>query len=66
MTVCSGTGLLSQMIERGRAAGSCRWSERARGLVTLAVCGCALAVQSAVVAGVAGPGARAASSASRW
>ena len=31
----SGTGLLSQMIERGAGAGSCRRSERARGLVTL-------------------------------
>src|SRR5262249_7338365 len=31
----SGTGLLSQMIERGAGAGSCRKSERARGLVTL-------------------------------
>jgi len=30
----SGTGLLSQMIERGAGAGSCRDSERARGLVT--------------------------------
>jgi hypothetical protein len=40
MTICSGTGLLSQMIERGLVAGSCRWSERARGLVTLPVCVC--------------------------
>jgi len=32
MTMCPGTGLLSQMIERGLAAGSCRKSERARGL----------------------------------
>jgi hypothetical protein len=31
MTMCSETGLLSQMIERGLVAGSCRWSERARG-----------------------------------
>ena len=31
----SGTGLLSQKIERGAGAGSCRRSERARGLVTL-------------------------------
>jgi len=28
----SGTGLLSQMIERGAGAGSCRRSERTRGL----------------------------------
>ena len=35
MTMCPGTGLLSQMIERGLAAGSCRMGERARGLVTL-------------------------------
>jgi len=28
----SGTGLLSQMIERGAGAGSCRMGERARGL----------------------------------
>jgi len=31
----SGTGLLSQMIERGAGAGSCRMGERARGLATL-------------------------------
>jgi hypothetical protein len=31
MTMCPGTGLLSQKIERGLAAGSCRKSERARG-----------------------------------
>ena len=31
----SGTGLLSQMIERGAGAGSCRKGERARGLATL-------------------------------
>ena len=30
MIMCPGTGLLSQMIERGLVAGSCRWSERAR------------------------------------
>ena len=35
MTMCPGTGLLSQMIERGAGAGSCRRSERARGLATL-------------------------------
>ena len=35
MTMCPGTGLLSQMIERGAGAGSCRMGERARGLVTL-------------------------------
>ena len=32
--MCPGTGLLSQMIERGLVAGSCRWGERARGLAT--------------------------------
>jgi hypothetical protein len=32
MTMCPGTWLLSQMIERGRVAGSCRTGERARGL----------------------------------
>ena len=37
MTICPGTGLLSQMIERGAGAGSCRWGERARGLATPAV-----------------------------
>jgi hypothetical protein len=37
MTMCPGTGLLSQKIERGLVAGSCRRSERARGLVTLLV-----------------------------
>jgi hypothetical protein len=37
--MCPGTGLLSQKIERGLVAGSCRRSERARGLVTLLVCG---------------------------
>jgi hypothetical protein len=31
MTMCPGTGLLSQKIERGLVAGSCRRSERARG-----------------------------------
>ena len=31
----SGTGLLSQMIERGADAGSCRRGEHARGLATL-------------------------------
>jgi hypothetical protein len=31
MTMCSGTGLLSHVIERGLVAGSCRWSERTRG-----------------------------------
>ena len=35
MTMCPGTGLLSQMIELGAGAGSCRKSERARGLATL-------------------------------
>ena len=35
MTICPGTGLLSQKIELGAGAGSCRRSERARGLVTL-------------------------------
>jgi hypothetical protein len=35
MTMFPGTGLLSQMIERGAGAGSCRESELARGLVTL-------------------------------
>ena len=39
MTMCPGTGLLSQMIERGRVAGSCRMGERARSLVTLPVQG---------------------------
>jgi hypothetical protein len=66
MTMCPGTGLLSQMIERGGEPASCRWNERARGLVTLTVCGCELAAQSAVVAGAAEPGAPAWSSASRW
>jgi hypothetical protein len=37
MTMSSGTGLLSQMIERGLVAGSCRWSERARGFASPAV-----------------------------
>jgi hypothetical protein len=45
MTMCPGTGLLSQMIERGLVAGSCRRSERARGLVTLLVCGGILVVR---------------------
>jgi len=40
MTMRPGTGLLSHVIERGLAAGSCRWSERARGLATSLVCGC--------------------------
>jgi hypothetical protein len=41
MTMCSGTGLLSHVIERGLVAGSCRSSERARGLAALpVVCGC--------------------------
>ena len=31
----SGTGLLSQMIERGAGAGSCRRNELTRGLATL-------------------------------
>ena len=31
----SGTGLLIHEIERGLEACSCRWGERARGLVTL-------------------------------
>jgi len=31
MAMCPGTGLLSQMIERGLVAGSCRRGERARG-----------------------------------
>src|SRR4029077_18768901 len=35
MTMCPGTGLLSQMIELGTGAGSCRMGERARGLATL-------------------------------
>ena len=39
MTMCPGTGLLSQMIERGAGAGSCRKSELIRGLVTLPVWG---------------------------
>ena len=39
MTMCPGTGLLSQMIERGAGAGSCRKSELTRGLVTLPVWG---------------------------
>jgi hypothetical protein len=30
MTMCPGTGLLSQMIERGLVAGSCRVGELAR------------------------------------
>jgi hypothetical protein len=30
MTICPGTGLLSQEIERGLVAGSCRVGERAR------------------------------------
>ncbi len=45
MTMCPGTGLLSQMIERGLVAGSCRRGERARGLVTLLVCGGILVVR---------------------
>jgi hypothetical protein len=39
MTMCPGTGLLSQMIERGAGAGSCRKSELTRGLATLPVWG---------------------------
>jgi hypothetical protein len=39
MTMCPGTGLLSQMIERGAGAGSCRKSELTRGLVILPVWG---------------------------
>ena len=35
MTMCPGTGLLSQKIERGAGAGSCRRGERTRGLATL-------------------------------
>jgi len=34
MTICPGTGLLSHVIERGLAAGSCRVGERARSLAT--------------------------------
>jgi len=37
MTMCPGTGLLSQMIECGLAAGSCRMGARPE-LVTLPVC----------------------------
>ena len=36
MTMCPGTGLLSQKIERGAGAGSCRRGERARKLLTRA------------------------------
>ncbi len=61
MTMCSGTGLLSQMIERGRLAGSCRVSELARGLVTLPVCGCAV-----VAGGLASVVSGACAAASRW
>ena len=39
MTMCPGTGLLSQMTGPGAGAGSCRESELARGLVTLPVWG---------------------------
>src|SRR5207248_8510410 len=35
MTMCPGTGLLSQKIERGLAAGSCRRGERTRDLAAL-------------------------------
>jgi hypothetical protein len=67
MTMCPGTGLLSQMIERGLVAGSCRMGERARGLVTLPVCGCAVAAQAAPVGGAAGLGVLSAwAPASRW
>ena len=38
MTMCPGTGLLSQITAR-RGAGSCRKSELTRGLVTLPVWG---------------------------
>ena len=51
MTMCPGTGLLSQMIELGVVAGSCRMGERARGLVTLPVCEAA-AMAHALAAGV--------------
>jgi hypothetical protein len=39
MTMCSGTGLLSQMIERGRDGRLMPRGERARGLATLLVRG---------------------------
>ena len=52
MAMCPGTGLLSQMIERGLVAGSCRRGERARGLVTLPVCGAVAAARDALPAGV--------------
>jgi hypothetical protein len=45
MTICPGTGLLSQMIERGLVAGSCRVGELARGVVTLPVCAGILVVR---------------------
>jgi hypothetical protein len=55
------------MIERGLVAGSCRMGERARGLVTLPVCGCAVAAQAAPVGGAAGLGVLSAwAPASRW
>ena len=56
MTMCPGTGLLSQKIERGAGAGSCRKSELTRGLVTLPVWGCA--AMAVLASHAAGPGAR--------
>jgi hypothetical protein len=68
MTMCPGTGLLSQMIERGRWAGSCRRSELARGLVTLPVSVGVVVVVPASLVAAAAPGAWAAAwaAASRW
>jgi len=65
----SGTGLLSQILERGRLAGSCRWNERTRGLVTLPVCERARSARATHVELSVAPvafSARASVSASRW
>jgi hypothetical protein len=60
----SGTGLLIHVIERGLVACSCRWGERARGLVTLPVVGAVGAADAALAAGVLG--SVACMLASRW
>ena len=63
MTMCPGTGLLSQKIEPGQSQASCRRGELARGLVTLPVSVRVVAVPAALIV-AAMPGAWAA--ASRW
>ena len=66
MTMCPGTGLLSQMIELGLVAGPCRMGELARSVVTLPVCAVHRGGQAAALACVVVAGVPAACAASRW